>query len=498
MAVIVKINNVDKSDQFKWAELEIEQILSSQTDNARFKYTKYGSKSYLPAVGDDVGIFIDTTKIFGGTIQRISEVNATNPDGLEYSIEVLNYSFLIDGQLVSKTYTNQTVAQIIADIVTSFAPAGFTTSHVSGNFNVPKIVFNQVTISSAITTLARLMQYDWYIDETKDVHFFSKYTNFAPFNLTDTSGNYVNATLERQIDGSQIANQVKVRGGQYLGSSITDKITVKGANSASFILPYQLSGLTIKLNTVSKTVGIDNIDTFPSKDVLYNFDQKSIRFASNLADGDVIEYSGQPYVPVLAIASDSASIAQYGLREKLIKDDSIKALTVARQRAAAEIKAYKDSMTTAKFTTYTSGLRTGMVINLNSTKRSANTDMLVKRVRFSALTPTSFVYEVETVTTREHGLIELLQEILSPESRLTEEAEVSESIKIDIQAVSIVESIQRIIPHAVVETVSISENIQKDPLGAGVAPDFVVAPYSPTGITDTKRVGFLDNSLQVY
>ena len=495
--IILKINGTDRSSLIERDTLQIDQILTSQADTAMFKYRKYGSRTLVPAVGDDIGIYQNTTKIFGGTITSIKETEINSADGLLYEVSAVDYTFLLDSKLVSETYANQTVAYIINDILTKYT-SGFTSVNASSTFTITKIVFNQIPASQCIKRLADVLRYDWYLDENKDVHFFSKFTNSAPYDLTDTSGNYVNQSLERQIDGTQLANTVKVRGGEYDGATYTDKITVKGSNTKSFLLPYRFSNLVITLNAVSKTVGIDNIDDLSTKDVLYNFAEKTIRWNAVLTDGDLIQYSGNPKIPVLAIASDPASIALYGAKEKLIRDTSIQDLTVARKRASAEVDTYKDAINQGTFETYTAGLRTGMVINITSTRRNINTDFIISKVTFKARTLNDFTYSVDLVTTRQFGLIELLQQLLLPDPRQADDTEVAETIKTDTAEVTIDELISVLSPYQDFVVVTIAENILNDPLGAGIEPTWVLGNYTPTAQTDTKRMGRLDYSLKVY
>jgi hypothetical protein len=297
--------------------------------------------------------------------------------------------------------------------------------------------------------------------------------------------------LQLRVDGTQIANVVKIRGGEYNGATYTDKITVNGANSKSFKLPYKFANLTIKLNGASKTIGIDFVDDFATKDVLYNYEERMIRFGSNLADGDVIEFSGSPKTPVLAIASDAVSIAAYGQKEKIIRDTTIEDLAVARKRAAAEIDTYKNQLSYVSFQTHTPGLKSGMVINLTSTKRSCNIDFIIRRVLFRARSMDEFTYDVDLVTTKEVGLIEILQRLLEPDAKQADEAEVAETIKTDIQTITVVETITKVTPNTDNATVAITENIQKDPLGAGVEPIWVLGFYFPSSIEIQSEWGAL-------
>jgi len=500
MATTVTVNGTDRSSLIDNASLEVSQILGSERDTASFVYRKYGSGSWTPAILDAVVISDGTTKVFGGRIVSISENAVNGAEGVEYKVDCVDYSIDLDQLLVSESYESKTVYEIIADIITNYAPT-FTVVNVACTYPVTKIVFNQKPISECLKRLADFVKYDWYVDPDKDIHFFSKYSNAAPFNITDGSGNYVNFSLETVKDGTQIANQVKVRGGTYDAALFTDKITVKGSNTLSFKLPYQFSGLIVKVNSVSKVVGIDNIDDFTSKDVLYNFQDYTIRFPSNKSDGDVIEFSGYPKVRVLGIASDNASIALYGVREKIIEDSSIKDINVARRRAVAELSAFKDQQVQGTFTTYTAGLRSGQLINVSSTIRGCDTDFLIRSVRFYMRTYDTFAYDVELVTTKAFDLIELLAKLLKPEDVDMDESEVAETIKTDIQELTITETITRqtLAPeHTITATITITENIAKDPAGAGVAPDFVLGPYVPTSMSDPKREAVFEHSFTLY
>jgi len=495
MSVTVTLAGVDHTSDIDRNGLQVQQLLGAQRDTATLIYKKYGSKSYTPAVLDTVLIQDGATKIFGGRIATIQQTNLNNASGTVYQLDCVDYSLDLDSELVSQQYVGKTISEIITDFVTNFA-TGFTATNVVGSTIVANIVFNQVPISQAIKKLADLVKYDWYVDPDKDIHFFPKYTALAPITLTDTSGNYVNASLHTSSDGTQIANQIKVRGGSYVGNAYSDSITVKGNDSKSFKLPYQFNSLTVSVNSVSKTVGVDFLDSFPSYDVLYNFQQWTILFENELSDGDIITFSGFPYIPVLAITSDATSIAAYGVREKLIEDKAINDLQVARQRALAELAAYKDPLQTAKFETYTAGLRSGQTITINSARRSINTDYLIRSVTFQMRTPTEFLYSVELVTIKTFTLIEVLQSLLQPSQESIDPNEQSEIIKTDLATVTITESITKTTTpdHTHTATVTVSEVIAHDPLGAHVAPTWVLGPYIPASTADTKRVINLDRT----
>ena len=526
--IFVTIAGVDRTSEVAQDQLQVQQIIGAQRDTATIFYKKYGSHAYMPSILDDIviqdgdggieggggigyggvtygrgygigdGSGSGAPRIFGGRIVTITETNLNNADGIVYQLDCADYGVDLDAELVSQEYQNMMIGDIIADILTNYS-TGFTGNNVFCSFTVTDIVFNQIPISQALKRLADLVQYDWYVDPYKDIHFFPKYAELAPFNLTDSSGNYNNTSLQTVEDGTQLANEVLVRGGTYQGAIYTDTITVKGSVTASWVLPYKFdeTTLTITIDGVSKTVGIFNQDTFASKDVLYRDTDQSIQVENPLSDGDTIAFSGTPLIPVLAVAADSTSIALYGVREKLVEDTSITDINTARQRAIVELKAYKDPLGQANFDTLTPGLHVGQVININSARRGVNDDYIIRQVTFQIYTPTSFIYSVQAVTVRSFTFIELLQQLLMPAATPIDPNEVSEMIKTDLQTLTLAESItlHSSPDHIDAATVTITEtHIAHDPLGAGVAPLWVLGPYIPSGVTDTKRVINLDRA----
>src|SRR5436305_11364709 len=120
MAVTVTLAGTDRTSQIDQDGLQVQQILGAQRDSAVLIYKKYRSKSYTPAVLDTVLIQDGTTKIFGGRIATVQQTSFNNADGIIYRLDCADYAIDLDAILVSQTYTNKTVKQIIDDFVASF------------------------------------------------------------------------------------------------------------------------------------------------------------------------------------------------------------------------------------------------------------------------------------------------------------------------------------------------------------------------------------------
>lgn len=485
-------DNIDYLLSFKTFASTVAMILKNYSDLSTAQ--DYGTiTNTVSAEKIGLGKRYDDSAVTGGSTSWdfviIKKVVATEPSFNTVTAEE------------SLAGTTWTIENIIDNLISSYTP-GFTTNNVIGTFTIAKIVFNEMYLSDCLKKLAEIVKYDWYVDEEKDIHFFPKFTNTAPFNLTDSSGNYINETLNRTIDGTQIVNQVKVRGGESDGELYTDIITVKGANTKAFTLPYKFSGLTIAVDTgagfVSKTVGQDFKDDPTAKDCLYNFNDKTIKFPAVLADGNKIQFSGYPKVPIKSVISNTGSIATYGLREKIINDPSIVDMTTARKRAKAELLAYQSGSNEISFETYTSGLRAGMVINLNSSRRSTVDNYIIKKITFRTKSSEEFSYIVSAITTNKLELLDLLQRLVTKDQGDINDSEIAETILTDLSDIDITEIIRKVVPLLDQVDLETSESISKNPLGDGVEPTWVLGPYAPTSVSDTKRVGRLDISLKFY
>ncbi|GAH50461.1 unnamed protein product, partial [marine sediment metagenome] len=89
------------------------------------------------------------------------------------------------------------------------AEPDFTTNNVEDGPIIPDISFDNVQVSEAITKIAEICGYEWYIDYDKDVHFFDKNTYPAPFQLDDDQEYYKDLIINTDI--SQLRNRVYVK-----------------------------------------------------------------------------------------------------------------------------------------------------------------------------------------------------------------------------------------------------------------------------------------------
>lgn len=274
---------------------------------------------------------------------------------------------------------------------------------------ISQIRFKMEAPSQAIRRICELTGRNWYIDYDKDVHYFKNNTNPAPYNITTSSDWFKNLVITH--DDTQIKNKIYVKGSTYLSDEYDDSYVADGEQRI-FVLPEKPHDLTMEVDTVSKTVGIKNIDDPTDFDFLLNFQEKYVECGENTTtptNGSVIDFHYKYEIPILISVEDSESIADDGVYEFAIFDKSITSLTAARDRATAELTDYANSIIDGSFETEKSGFRSGQVINIDdSTYGISDTDYIIVSVVKRSKGNGDFVTFCKLASKKKIGIIQYL------------------------------------------------------------------------------------------
>lgn len=506
MQAFIKIKGTDKSALIDWASFDYEQNKDHKTDLLKFSIKNYGTKTYVPDIVDEVELYIGDTlgtaiKQFGGHIITIED-QASGPGMIIYDIVARDYSFKMDSKLVVKEYSGQTVAQIVADIQSTVLPAGYTANSVTAPATVNLIKFNYEYPSKCFDQLAELFGYTWWVDETKDIHFVSRSNYAAPFNLTDSNDTYIFESLKRKRNADQIRNSIFIRGDEFLSTGTQSEKIGKQADGTNkiFKLAYRYKNYVLKINSVTKTVGVDNIDDAASFDALYNFEEKALKFKVAPAGTDDVDFSGNFYIPLRIKWRDNASISKYGSEfQFLIIDTTLKSDVSAKDRAKAEIMAYSDQMNEASFQTRKDGLKAGQVINVQSTLRGMNETYVISRVVARCEGGQKLIYDVQLTTTKTMDMIDLLQNLLTAKNKEISITSDEQLVQVDgfIEEIKWGESWNaQVRPRATpnfAEVIHFSDSVRINPWGVNTLPIWVAGPYYPADGSDRNRVPNADS-----
>lgn len=495
------IHGIDRTSQIQWDSLRIENILTKQVDRCTFKIWAYGDRTFRPVVGREVIITDGSTRVFGGLIVRVSATGLDYPK-TEYSVECMDYTRLLDQHLVAETYENMTIEAIISDILANFTPGSITDGGVDCLTVIDYIQFKYEPVSDCIRQLAEIVGFDWYVDYFKVLYFQSPTTVPASVEVTDSGGIYdINSLIIRK-DTSQLRNSIIVRGGEYLGTQFTASIRADGKRK-TYELPYKFTDFKIRVGGVTQNVGIDNIDDPATKDALYNFNEKIIKWRDDNrpVDQTTLSFSGKPHLPVIVKLKDQSKInAIYsaestlgdGKYEYLVIDKSINTKEGARERALAEIRSYGETLSEGEFMTETAGLAAGQRILVNSASLSVNEYFVINRVVTTMQDLDSMRYRVSLVSTKTMDFISILKKILLAENKKIEikEGEVLDLVEAADETITLTDVLASSLSHnPQSETITLGESFTAQALNYAVT--FRYGPLAPTG---TQRIFVLDGS----
>jgi hypothetical protein len=506
----ITIGGEDVTPVVVWTSIKIENILTQQVDRCSFTIQNpvpLESRAslgyyYKPNQGREVVILDDDgNRVFGGVIVR--RTDKSNVHGqLNYEVECSDYTRLLDQKLIAETYENMTVNDIIDDIIANWSPAGFTATQVDCPLTISYIQFKYEPVSSCIKQLADVVGYDWYIDYYRDIYFKSPVAEDAPFDITDTDGTHTEGSLIIRRDNSQLRNSIIVRGGEYLGSEFTASVRADGKQS-TFNLPYKFTDFKATLTGHPLTIGIDYLEDPDDFDAMYNFQEKLLKFKEEDKPNQnaTLSFGGKPHLPVIVKYRDALSTASIfsaegigdGRYEYVIIDKSINSQVGARERAAAEIRTYGETLSEGEFETDIVGLKAGQRLHINSAVRGLDEYFVINRVTTVMRTTTSFYYKVSLITTKTMDYIALLKKLILRDNKALDirSSEQLDLIESALETITISDILLTSTTGDVVtgETITMNETFTAQSLNYGV--QWVLGPQVPT---TTKRVFILNGS----
>jgi hypothetical protein len=208
----------------------------------------------------------------------------------------------------------------------------------------------------------------------------------------------------------------------------------------------------VKINGVAQTVGAEYLTDDGDVEVQWSYQEKYIRFtAGNFpAVNDVLEIIGKIEIPVIVRISNTESIANYGVWEFQIKDNTISTNDEAIERAYTELSSYANELNEGSFSTYTYGLKAGQILTINSASRVKDIQVIIQSVNAIIIDPTADLvkYDIVFATVKTLGIIEYLQSTLVDEDIIQDAQEtllnffrITDSIEFDMQDTVSIETI---------------------------------------------------------
>jgi len=492
----ISINGNDVTLKVIFGSVRMKKNINQLGYTLSFSVRKYGTFDYTPNENDVVEFYDPSGQlIFSGPLS-FTRKQIESPGLLVYDLTFSGWAIRFGTRRVVERYQNTTGNAIIADILTKYCP-GFTANAVDADFEVVDVVFNRVTVTEALQRLAKYSNYSWYIDDEKDLHFFPKFAEPSPMQITESSANFVYDSLVVNDDFTQIRNRVFLRGGEIAGNSRTESHVADGEQQ---IIPLGNKFATIPTVTImsdesgpgtSLVVGVDNLTNEEDADCFWSYSEKYIRFKDDTMPiaGEIVAVTGNPLYRLVLQVDDSGSITNLGgdpngVREFVIQDSSIRSRDAAEARILAELEAYSAKIVEGEFISYETGFKPGQILQIETPSREISGSFLIQSVDMKMLTRNKAEWKITIATLRTIAIIDILIEQVRNNERGFEDStdEVLERTYFINERIGISESVERDLDTPIANDMGITEQVQRN---AG-DPVFVAAPYIPISISDPK------------
>lgn len=345
-----------------------------------------------PRDGNEIIWTIGTSREFGGIISQVLEVDLGTD--LEYQVSAQSYERWLDRHLVAYYYDQQTADAMVKSIMGRFTH-GFTTNNVQPSYMIPPLFVNYEKVSDTIKKIADQIQWGWYIDYSKDLHFFpiEQYVSPLPSNSlfcdgdTDTSSW---SDLQLTEDGTQKKTRIYLKGFKSrVGTPVTLTFTGDGSTmqwSLGYKPSYAKGDITVKVGGTALTVKRDMADGAPGQNTsdtssaFINYSEKFVRLNYAPASGvlivvtmyylsDTILMREDPQAQRLAATSDGDGYD--GRYEYAHTDSALTSSTIDAANAKGDqlLYQYAYPQLQAEFTSFLQGWRAGQYFYLRSQRR---------------------------------------------------------------------------------------------------------------------------------
>lgn len=310
-----------------------------------------GQNASTFSAGDTVKIYVDNQTPPTGNLIFQGRVNQVFYESLPTNENIMLLGKDFNADLLDVTANEIFTGLLPGSIVKSLAAeylSGITTTGVQdGTGSINTVVFKRRTVFDAIQEVAGYENYEFFVDQNKDLVFRPQNTALTGSFL---SGNMM-VEASFQQNSQDLYNRVWCYGGRQL-TGYTESFTGDGAGSIFTLLdkPHNtavyVSG-AIKQGFIFEVASASQPES--GAQYLVDYDQKRIIFTSGTAQGFnvpgslvTVRVDYDRSRPIVKLSQDDASVARHGVKEKVIVNEEIDDPNQARDLTRNTLETSKD------------------------------------------------------------------------------------------------------------------------------------------------------------
>lgn len=342
--------------------------------------------------GQPVVITDNLAIIYAGYIDKSSEKKLSGNTMVLHTITCKDMHYLADKRIIAKAYIDMFAGDIVKDLITEKLSAeGVTIGYIENGPSVIEAVFNYITATRALESLAEKANFIWYIDYDKKLYFMPRSTYAAPW--TATADDMRDGSVKLERGNSQYRNTQYVKGGKDITNTLTENKKGDGSTRAWVVSFPVATEPSISLNgtpIAASDIGIRGVET--DKKYYWSKGNNTINQDSSLtlltaSDTLTISYKGEFDIIVKTLSeAEIASIVELegdttGVIEDVADEMNSTTREAAFEIANAKLAKYGVIGRRLMFQTLRSGLWAGQILTVDLPEHDINAaELLIESI----------------------------------------------------------------------------------------------------------------------
>lgn len=368
--------------------IQIDDAIGARTTCSFVVQDLTGIASYVQS--QPVEITDGGVTLFAGFIDNAVQKKVSGNVAIMHTINCKDMHYLADKRIVAKAYANTAAGTIVTALITDYLTAeGITAGTIQAGPILTEAIFNYVSATTALESLAEKAGFIWYIDYDKKLYFMARSTVVAPW--AATADDMLDGSVTVSHGNSAYRNTQFVRGGKDITDALTENRIGDGVLTA-FTLNFPVALVpTVTLNAGAQTVGIRGVDT--SKNWYWSkgssiISQDEAGILLDNTDTLTVIYQGE-FDVIVKTLNESEIIrlvtaeASSGIVENVSDEQNSTTREAAFEVANAQLEKYSVVGRRLKFATLRSGLFAGQILAVDLSEHNIDTDLLIETVSIS-------------------------------------------------------------------------------------------------------------------
>jgi len=408
------------------SEATVTKECEKAVDMAKVKLSREHKDDFT--IGDEVEIYKDSTKLFGGYVY--------SKDYHKYlELKIESYGGELKRKIAREVYEDKSPEYIVQDLIDNESSLTYASSGSSG-ITLKRVIIRDRPISEIIEKMCDVLNWQFRTDENKNAYFEERGTASSSASDLVVGSNCILKDKWKE-DPKKLMNYIVLKGGSQ---DFNTKETFSGdGTTKTFTLTYKPTGNVRAV--VDGTEKTGQLEGSEGGDFEVDEENKTVTFTTAPSSGtDNVEIYYTYSLPILISRSNPSSISTYGIHAKKVTATWINRFEDGRQLVNKLLETYAEPirMNCLVVKGINTDYKVGSTNKVTDSYNGINQNMLIYKIMWKIPQNLTYIYvgsEITNFLDMNKSLEEKINElvdIFSRESTIQEYVIVTNDLKVEL------------------------------------------------------------------